>query len=524
MAIPSFNEWKKTTNGTNTPAISPTTNKIPSFNEWSGTDTVKTNIPTKSFFQKYTDWSSNIGDKIGNIETSFAKNLWSIYEQTPEKIKEDIKAGAEDIQAGRPIKGIIKAGFRTAGDAANAIFAPLSAAIGTAIEETGGQNLMDKAGQVVADKSGITDKKWFQDFAISHPNAGEDFNRLLTLVMSKGEKGEINPKQMVKDIKTFADKIVTKKPTAILEDFAAKLEKAKQNTINPIEKPITPEITKVQEIAKQFETPMEKPVVSTEPRPTKIATETALDRANTERDLVREKSDFIKSKVGEPKSYSEKDIADYNQKIIKATKEFELSKEENIIKEVPTVKVPGSQLPVGEGQLKVSRLEARIKDKLNKVTPEQAEKEGLSTYKQMNKKENITKAADFVTKDPEGALKVLKGEIDAPEGLTHGAIGIAAEASAEMAGNANLISKLASLRATRYGQEISILTEADPFSITNQVSKIKIAREEAVQKVLGKRKTATKAKDDIIKKGKKEVKSTRMKIEDAQKLLDSLVC
>jgi hypothetical protein len=209
-------------------------------------------------------------------------------------------------------------------------------------------------------------------------------------------------------------------------------------------------------------------------------------------------------------------------KVVKEVTGKDLYKEKEIRPEV--VKVSSAQLPVGEGELKVSRLESRIKDKLDKITPEQAEKEGMTTYKQMNKAENIAKASEFVSKDPEGALAVLKGEREAPEGLTHGAIGIAAEASAELAGNADLISKLASLRATRYGQEISILTEADPFNITNETRKIQIAREEAAQKQLGKRTTVKQVRRDIIKEGKNEVKSTKMKLEEAQKLLDSLIC
>ena len=138
----------------------------------------------------------------------FARSLWNTYEQTPAKLAEDIKSGASDIQQGNVIKGVAKAGLRTAGDAALAIFAPISSALGAVLNATGGQQLQDNVGKVVADASGITDIPAFQRFAMSHPNAGEDFNRILTLFMAKGEKGQIDPARIASEAKTFATKLV----------------------------------------------------------------------------------------------------------------------------------------------------------------------------------------------------------------------------------------------------------------------------------------------------------------------------
>lgn len=146
-----------------------------------------------------------------NIATNIVKNTWEIYKQTPSKLIDDIKAGASDIQKGGTInknKGELKTGLRTAGDSAIAIFSPLSGAIGAILEEYGGQKLVDKAGQVIADKSGITNKQWFQKYAIEHPNAGEDFNRILMLAMSGGEKGKVRGEKVVKEVETTARKIV----------------------------------------------------------------------------------------------------------------------------------------------------------------------------------------------------------------------------------------------------------------------------------------------------------------------------
>lgn len=137
-----------------------------------------------------------------------AVSTYKTFEATPGKIQEDIQAASEDIEKGNVLKGVVKAGGRVAGDTAEAIFAPISGAVGALMKITGGQKLTDAVGQVVADKSGITDWPAFQKFAMEHPNAGEDFNRILTLVMSKLETGEINPARMATEATNFARKIV----------------------------------------------------------------------------------------------------------------------------------------------------------------------------------------------------------------------------------------------------------------------------------------------------------------------------
>ena len=86
--------------------------------------------------------------------------------------------------------------------------------------------------------------------------------------------------------------------------------------------------------------------------------------------------------------------------------------------------------------------------------------EGLSdeiketpTYKQMNKAEQLTKDAELVVKDPKSAMDMLKGKTPLPEGHTHTGIGLALEQEAKI--NPKLATDLTSLRATRYGQELS---------------------------------------------------------------------
>lgn len=149
-----------------------------------------------------------------NIPINFAKSLFATYSQTPAKIIQNTSEAFStlnptDILSGKTQGAIGKAIFRNAGDLANAVFAPLSSAIGAALTATGGQNIIDATGKVIADKSGITDVPAFQQFAMIHPNAGEDFNRLLTLALSGAEKGSFDPVRVASEAKAVASKLVT---------------------------------------------------------------------------------------------------------------------------------------------------------------------------------------------------------------------------------------------------------------------------------------------------------------------------
>lgn len=164
-------------------------------------------------------------------------------------------------------------------------------------------------------------------------------------------------------------------------------------------------------------------------------------------------------------------------KVGKSRGEVVKPKEKPVIKP-KTVSVPREQLPVGEGKEKVSRLEARVKQTLDNLTPGQVEQLGLSKYKQLNNKETIRKASEFVSQNPDKALQVLMGKENPPEGLPIDAIFVAmANNSTD---NMELAIKLASLRATRYGQEIQILKELIPNSNVKLLSDIAKMKEQGV--------------------------------------------
>ena len=147
--------------------------------------------------------------------------------------------------------------------------------------------------------------------------------------------------------------------------------------------------------------------------------------------------------------------------------------------EPTTVKVPKTQLPVGEGEAKVSRLEARVTQNLEDLSPDKIEQLGLSTYNQMNKADQIKAATEYVTENPEDALKVLQGTKEPPKGLLKNSLYVAMDNLAM--DDAGLARKLASLSSTRYGQEISILTEVNPDSPVSAIKKVEQARVEGLK-------------------------------------------
>ena len=167
------------------------------------------------------------------------------------------------------------------------------------------------------------------------------------------------------------------------------------------------------------------------------------------------------------------------------------------------IEVPRKQLPQGEGEKKLSRLEARVNNFVEKVTEEQIERLGLASYNQLSKKENIEKAVAYVSANPEEAMQVLAGQREAPQGILHNAIYIAMEQLAQ--GDLNLARRLASLSSTRMGQEISILTEVDPDSTVRLMRDIISVREEVFKRKFS-GKTATEAKAKVVSEIEAQIK------------------
>jgi hypothetical protein len=185
------------------------------------------------------------------------------------------------------------------------------------------------------------------------------------------------------------------------------------------------------------------------------------------------------------------------------------------------VEVPQEQLPVGEGAQKASTLEARMTGTLNRVSEANLDEAATATYRVMNRADQKAAAAKFVADDPEGAMDVLLGNRPPPTGLLNESILLALSESAESAADRALAVRLASLRATRYGQEIAFLAEAQEGSVIATITDVIKARTERALRGKG----PTTSKQLVAKEGetfKRALRDTQIK--DVNKIIQSIEC
>jgi len=158
------------------------------------------------------------------------------------------------------------------------------------------------------------------------------------------------------------------------------------------------------------------------------------------------------------------------------------------------------------------------------------EGERLATYQQVTKADQTKRAAKFVEDRYDDALAVVRGQMEAPDGLLDNAVALALAKQAELTGDAALAIRLASLRSTRAGQEISMLTEADPLSVVSSIESIIKARQGKMARASGggiqknSAASANKAAAETKKDVTDRVMAAEMKIEDAEKLLNDILC
>lgn len=147
-------------------------------------------------------------DTYNEVGRRLLKNQDDTYSQVLSALQNQ-----EDGVLGRAskIKNAVTANtVRSAGDVVIGVYAPISAAISSLLKLGGADKLINDTGQVIADRSGITDIPAFQQFAMSHPEAGTDFERLLNLATLGGAK----PKAIEQQAKVVAEKLAQPKPEA----------------------------------------------------------------------------------------------------------------------------------------------------------------------------------------------------------------------------------------------------------------------------------------------------------------------
>lgn len=198
--------------------------------------------------------------------------------------------------------------------------------------------------------------------------------------------------------------------------------------------------------------------------------------------------------------------------------------------------VPREQLPVrpietGVAEKGVSALEARMKgvasDQNVRMAKSEAEAKGLdvSIYDKISKPEQMKAAAKYVEQTSQReVLKVLAGEKPTPKGLLTNAIMLALEQRSLREKNVELAIKLASLRSTRMGQEISILTEVEGLSPVSGMDIIIRARVDRAKRGLKEGETLGTKKSSLVKEVKTEQTKLRLKISEAEKLLKEITC
>lgn len=206
-------------------------------------DSIDDNTLTQKVIAKYPVYASQVKSSfipekstVGTLLSPLkegAQGLKTLYGGSEQgiarKLLTDVKQGAADIQQGATTgnfgqyaKGIVKTGGRVAGDIAGAIYAPVGAVIGaTGINKPFEQiqkNVSEGKGLVGELVNKLTDIPAFQQWAIKHPNASEDFGRIVNLAFASGETGTIDPKTALtrtsEQISAIPTKVNNLRPTA----------------------------------------------------------------------------------------------------------------------------------------------------------------------------------------------------------------------------------------------------------------------------------------------------------------------
>ena len=242
-----------------------------------------------------------------------------------------------------------------------------------------------------------------------------------------------------------------------------------------------------------------------------------------------------------PDSVKDVDAADGARSSGQLKQERAEGEPEKVNKVKVVEEVASSNVPVGEGKQRNSRLQERIQEQLLEVDQGKYEfDEKTGKYNRLSLEDDAGKALDFLTENPQDALKVAYGMRSAPQGQTANAISLAVAFKAREEGNftvyTDVINRL-TLRATRMGQEIvslrgqfnqntpenfvrqvlarrlanlgnSVVTEAKEL-----VGKMNLAREKAITKI-----------DEQTKRINKVITRERTKMQLAQNIIEALKC
>lgn len=202
------------------------------------------------------------------------------------------------------------------------------------------------------------------------------------------------------------------------------------------------------------------------------------------------------------------------------------------VTDAPVVQVASKNLPV-DGPTTQGRLERRLSEISDEqvrtkrtMTNELGEELGASANK-----EQMRRAAEFVSSvEPDKLDRILRGIDPTPEGILDMAIIHASEALAMSTNNPNLIRRLGSNIAKRAGQEVQFAKNFDPMSPSINIAEIVKARKSKAGRAVkgtGRKETVSAAEKQaaqVKKQATVAVDAARLKIEDAEKLLNDILC
>jgi len=234
----------------------------------------------------------------------------------------------------------------------------------------------------------------------------------------------------------------------------------------------------------------------------------------------------------------EDNIAEMDRLIpITETKTEAIVPPQKAVSKVAGKSTTGTPGPVGSGMTKQSKAYTRVVDRLAEET------RLLTTYNELNLKQDAENAIAFIESNPQEALRVALGIDSPPQGQTETAISIALADRAAQEGNFQLQSHLESsrsLRQTRRGQEIvserGRFNDESPYRYVQEVLDRRLreigkgvipSTKEEVESIMskgGSKKRAVDKVDRVARELKKRLTKEQTKINLAQDIINSLIC
>ena len=205
------------------------------------------------------------------------------------------------------------------------------------------------------------------------------------------------------------------------------------------------------------------------------------------------------------------------------------------IKEQP-LPVPGEQIPIGGPTKGASRLEARLVAEAE----DPARQAGVSNYSKYSSEldapeitgssniEQIRRAAAAVDNLNANQINdIVGGQVPLPDGVLRTSFIKAATEKALLEGDISLVNRLGRVvgqAARRFGQEIQFTKNFDQLDPVTNIADILSVRLKAAERKLPKGQTVRGITEKTMLKVKKDISLNQIKIQQAEELLDSILC